>query len=114
LPGLAGQKLGLKEGDDGIRLATCYFELEQKTFQPIDNPFGARLPTYVSGWTTIEMAEGVSAFHDIFLFNFNTFTPADKPNPQIYPKRKKRPLVRARRKAFSGVCFPPNSGHHLF
>ncbi len=46
---LAGQKLGLKEVDDGIWLISFmhydlgYIDLEQKTLQPIDNPFGTRL-----------------------------------------------------------------------
>ena len=45
---LAGQKLGIKELDDGIWLASFmhylgYFDLEQKTLQPLDNPFGTRL-----------------------------------------------------------------------
>ncbi len=46
---LAGQKLGIKEVDDGIWLVSFmhydlgYFDLEQKTLQPIDNPFGPRL-----------------------------------------------------------------------
>ena len=46
---LAGQSLGIKEVDDGIWLASFmrydlgYFDLEQKTLQPIDNPFGMRL-----------------------------------------------------------------------
>jgi hypothetical protein len=46
---LAGQRLGIKEVDDGIWLATFmrydlgYFDLEQRTLQPIDNPFGTRL-----------------------------------------------------------------------
>src|ERR1700674_3839387 len=46
---LAGQKLGIKEGDDGIWLVSFmhydlgYFDLEQKTLQPLDNPFGTRL-----------------------------------------------------------------------
>ena len=45
----AGQKLGIKEVDDGIWLASFmhydlgYFDLEQKTLQPLDNPFGTRL-----------------------------------------------------------------------
>jgi hypothetical protein len=44
-----GQKLGLKEVDDGIWLVSFmhydlgYFDLEQKTLQPLDNPFGTRL-----------------------------------------------------------------------
>ena len=46
---MAGQRLGLKEVDDGIWVVTCmdydlgYIDLEQKTLQPIDNPFGAKL-----------------------------------------------------------------------
>jgi transposase InsO family protein len=46
---LAGQKLGIKEVDEGIWLVTFmhydlgYFDLEQKTLQPLDNPFGTRL-----------------------------------------------------------------------
>jgi transposase InsO family protein len=46
---LAGQKLGIKEVDDGIWLVSFshydlgYFDLEQKTLQPLDNPFGPRL-----------------------------------------------------------------------
>jgi hypothetical protein len=45
---LAGQALGIKEVDDGIWLVTFmhydlgYFDLEQKTLQPLDNPFGPR------------------------------------------------------------------------
>jgi hypothetical protein len=60
---LAGQSLGIREVDDGIWLAGFmhydlgYFDLEQKTLQPLDNPFGTRLSpmsqvrgvTYVSG-----------------------------------------------------------------
>jgi hypothetical protein len=44
-----GQRLGIKEADDSIWLASLmrydlgYFDLEQKTLQPIDNPFGTRL-----------------------------------------------------------------------
>ena len=46
---LAGQKLGLKEVDDGIWLVSFmhydlgYFDLEQKTLQTLDNPFGTRV-----------------------------------------------------------------------
>ncbi len=46
---LAGQKLGLKEVDNGIGLISFmhydlgYIDLEQKTLQPIDNPFGTRM-----------------------------------------------------------------------
>jgi hypothetical protein len=46
---LAGQKVGLKEVDDGIWLVSFmhydlgYIDLEQKTLQPLDNPFGTRL-----------------------------------------------------------------------
>jgi hypothetical protein len=44
-----GEKLGIKEVDDGIWLASFmhydlgYFDLEQKTLQPLDNPFGTRV-----------------------------------------------------------------------
>lgn len=47
---LAGQTLGIKEIDDGIWLTSFmhydlgYFDLEQKTLQPLNNPFGLRLP----------------------------------------------------------------------
>lgn len=46
---LAGHSLGIKEVDDGIWLVTFmhydlgYIDLEQRTLQTIDNPFGARL-----------------------------------------------------------------------
>ena len=46
---LAGQRLGIKEVDQGIWLASFmhydlgYFDLEQRTLQPLDNPFGTRL-----------------------------------------------------------------------
>ncbi len=45
----AGQRLGIKEIDEGIWLVSFmhydlgYFDLEQKTLQPLDNPFGPRL-----------------------------------------------------------------------
>ena len=46
---LAGQSLGIKEVDEGIWLVSFmhydlgYFDLEQKTLQPLDNPFGTRV-----------------------------------------------------------------------
>jgi transposase InsO family protein len=46
---LAGQKLGIKEVDEGIWLVSFldydlgYIDLEQRTLQPLDNPFGTRL-----------------------------------------------------------------------
>ena len=46
---MAGQRLGIKEVDDGIWLISFmqydlgYIDLEQKTLQTIDNPFGTRL-----------------------------------------------------------------------
>lgn len=46
---LAGQKLGIKEVDDGVWLVSFmsydlgFVDLEQKTLQPLDNPFGPRL-----------------------------------------------------------------------
>jgi transposase InsO family protein len=46
---LAGQRVGIKEVDEGIWIVSFmqydlgYINLEQKTLQPLDNPFGARL-----------------------------------------------------------------------
>lgn len=46
---LAGQRLGIKEVDDDIWLVSFmhydlgYVDLEQRTLQTIDNPFGSRL-----------------------------------------------------------------------
>jgi transposase InsO family protein len=46
---LAGQRVGLKEVDDAIWLVSFmdydlgYIDLEQKTLQPLDNPFGTRV-----------------------------------------------------------------------
>jgi transposase InsO family protein len=46
---LAGQRLGIKEVDQGIWLVSFmhydlgYIDLEQRTLQPLDNPFGTRL-----------------------------------------------------------------------
>jgi len=46
---LAGQRLGIKEVDDGIWLVSFmsydlgFIDLELKTLQPLDNPFGPRL-----------------------------------------------------------------------
>jgi hypothetical protein len=46
---LAGQRLGIKQADEGIWLVTFmhydlgYFDLEHKTLQTLDNPFGTRL-----------------------------------------------------------------------
>jgi transposase InsO family protein len=46
---LAGQRLGIKEVDEGIWLVSFmhydlgYVDLEQRTLQPLDNPFGTRL-----------------------------------------------------------------------
>ena len=46
---LAGQKVGVKEIDEGIWLVNFkhydlgYIDLEQRTLQPLDNPFGSRL-----------------------------------------------------------------------
>jgi hypothetical protein len=46
---LAGQKLGIKEVDDGIWLVSFmhydlgHIDLEKRTLQTIDNPFGTRL-----------------------------------------------------------------------
>jgi hypothetical protein len=46
---LAGHTLGIKEVDEGIWLVSFmhydlgYIDLEQRTLQPLDNPFGPRL-----------------------------------------------------------------------
>jgi hypothetical protein len=46
---LAGQRVGIKEVDEGVRIVSFMqydldcIDLEQKTLQPLDNPFGARL-----------------------------------------------------------------------
>ena len=46
---LAGQSLGIKEVDEGFWLVSFmrydlgYIDLEQRTLQPLDNPFGPRL-----------------------------------------------------------------------
>ena len=46
---LAGQRLGIKEVDEGIWLVSfmhydlSHIDLEQRTLQPLDNPFGPRL-----------------------------------------------------------------------
>jgi len=59
---LAGQAVGLKEVDDGIRLVTSmgedsgYFGVEETTLQPFDTPFGPRVSPMSSGWTGKQMA----------------------------------------------------------
>jgi hypothetical protein len=46
---LAGQRLGIKEVDDGIWIVSFmsydlgFIDLEQKTLQPSDNPLGPRM-----------------------------------------------------------------------
>jgi hypothetical protein len=46
---LAGQRLGIKEVDDGIGIVSLmhydlgFIDLEQNTLQPLDNPFGTGL-----------------------------------------------------------------------
>ena len=46
---LAGQRLGIKEVDDGIWIVSFmrydlgFIDLEQRTLQPLDNPFGPGL-----------------------------------------------------------------------
>lgn len=55
---LAGHKLGIKEVDEGIWLVSFmhydlgYFDLEQKTLQPLDNPFALKPVTDVSATTS--------------------------------------------------------------
>ncbi|MBB3397273.1 transposase [Rhizobium sp. BK060] len=52
---LAGQKLGIKEVDDGIWLVSFmhydlgYIDLEQRTLQTIDNPFRHEVVIHVLG-----------------------------------------------------------------
>ena len=63
---LTGQRLGIKEVDEGIWLVGFmtydlgYIDLEQKTLQPIDNPFGWRLSPMCPGRTIgkLERANG--------------------------------------------------------
>jgi hypothetical protein len=46
---LAGRRVGIEEVDDGIWIVSFmrydlgYIDLEQRTLQPLDNPFGPRL-----------------------------------------------------------------------
>ena len=48
-PVFAGQALGIKEVEEGIWLVSFmeydlgYIDLEEKTLQPLDNPFGPKL-----------------------------------------------------------------------
>ena len=52
---LAGQRLGIKEVDEGIWLVSLldddlgFIDLEQRTLQPRDNPFGPRLSSMFLG-----------------------------------------------------------------
>jgi hypothetical protein len=45
----AGQRVGIKEVDEGIWIVSFmhydlgFIDLEQKTLQPVDNPFGIRV-----------------------------------------------------------------------
>ena len=58
---LAGQRLGIKEVDEGIWLVSFmdydlgYIDLEQKTLQPLDNPFGPKVVTHVLGTTGLTL-----------------------------------------------------------
>ena len=67
---MAGQRLGIKEVDDGIWLVTFmhydlgYIDLEQKTLQTIDNPFGSRLLPMSPGRTCISLVAGVGFGED--------------------------------------------------
>ena len=70
---MAGQRLGIKEVDDAIWLVSFmtydlgYIDLEQRTLQTIDNPFGTRMSpmsqeqsvTHVSGLDNRRVADGV-------------------------------------------------------
>jgi len=59
---LAGQLVGLKEVEDGIWLVSFmhydlgYIDLEQKTLQLIDNPFGTRLSPICSKQTVTHLS----------------------------------------------------------
>ena len=52
---LAGQRVGIKEVDEGIWIVRfmhydlAFIDLEQKILQPLDNPFGPEIFTHVSG-----------------------------------------------------------------
>lgn len=65
----AGQKLGIKEVDDGIWLVSFlaydlgYIDLEQKTLQTIDNPFGTRLLP-MSWEQSVAHVSGLDKFDD--------------------------------------------------
>ena len=57
---LAGQAVGIKEVEDGIWLVSFmhydlgYIDLEEKTLQPLDNPFGPKpIPVDISGSSPI-------------------------------------------------------------
>jgi len=78
---LAGQKLGIREVDDGIWLVSFmnydlgYIDLEQRTLQTIDNPFGTTLSpmsqvrsvTHVSGPDTVRYTFTVRDSHPLLL-----------------------------------------------
>jgi hypothetical protein len=55
--GLAGQAVGVKDVDDGIWLVSFmaydlgYIDLEEKTLQPLDNPFGPKVLPMCPEWT---------------------------------------------------------------
>ncbi len=63
-------RLEIKEGDEGIWIVGLlsddlgFFDLEQKTLQPFDNPFGPSLSRMSSDWTNSALAETVSATID--------------------------------------------------
>ena len=83
-PQLEAMIVGLKEVEDGIWLVSFlhydlgYIDLEQKTLQPLDNPFGTRLlpmsrehsVTYVSGTDTrTDGAQGRNRTTDTAIFS---------------------------------------------
>jgi hypothetical protein len=96
---LAGQRLGIKEVDEGIWLASFmhydlgYFDLEQKTLQP-STTRSARgchprlryvLSPMCPGWTDIWVAEGVSAKNEQFMCFISYLVTPCRAYPQIYP-----------------------------
>ena len=77
---MAGQKLGFKEVDDGIWLVSFmhydlgYIDLEQKTLQTLDNPFGSRLLP-MSQVQTVTYLSGSDMFFRVGAIGFEPTTP---------------------------------------
>jgi hypothetical protein len=111
---LAGQLVGLREVEDGIWLISFmhydlgYIDLEQKTFQPIDNPFGTRLSpisqeqvvTCVSGSDDRPLGgEGVRRSR-LYIYEVGDFVDV----PQIVPRRPEPcPVASDRGSSWGGI-----------